>query len=1310
MADKIDIGNISKFDGKNYRQWKFQMVCALRAKGLFNLVNGTEVKPEDGAALERWNKQDAIAMFTLTTAMDLSQITLIENCVTSAEIINKLDSIYEQKSETNKMLVHERFHKYKMEITDSISQHIAKVENLAKQIRETGETVSDVAIMTKILGSLPVKYRNIRQAWLSMDETKQTIQNLTARLLDEEANLTSYEDADTALSVQNSKESTQRNSSKPNKHKNITCFNCQKKGHFASKCRAPKKPREEKSADQHQKKNSNKSQVNTTAFLSSTLLQSDDNESWVMDSGASAHMTYKRKYFATFNENADNNEVVKLGNNQELIVKGKGTVNIKKFISGEWFDSYITNVLYVPDLRKSLFSEGVITAKGMQIVKSGKAAEIYDGKDLVAAAVREPNNLYKMLFQTIISEEANTTSTSELQVWHERLGHINNKALCELISTGSIKNIEIANVKKFFCEACQYGKQHKLPIKSKGKRITKPGEFIHTDVCGPMSTPSVQGANYYILFVDDCTGYRVVSFMKHKSDSLTCFQQFAQMCKNKFNESIKILHCDNGTEYINNEFKTFLSKSGITLETTAPYTPEQNGKAERENRTIVESARSMLYTKDIPTYLWAEAVNTAVYILNRTPNVNTPKSSPFEKWTGQIANLEHLKTFGCEAYMHVPKELRNKLASKSSKLMFVGYHNNSTNYRLFDVSTRKIKISRNVTFNENTCTPASRQNTVRIDINEDHVCDDHNDDVDDIFHDADTSLSNDDVPDDNIERDQLTSTSNVPTQSTNSRILRNRNNIKLPARFNDHELNLTEIGVPESYEQAMQSDDADEWSKSIDEELAAIAKNNVWDVVSLPPGKHTIGSRWVFRVKRHPNGTIERYKTRLCAKGFAQEYGIDYTETFSPTTRFDSIRLILSIAAQYDYEIKQFDVKTAFLYGDLEDEIYLKPPDGTNISSDKVCKLNKSLYGLKQAPYCWNKKFSNFLKEFGFVQSNSDKCVYRGIFNATEKVLLLLYVDDGLIFTETKETMDVIVKHLTSSFDVRISEPNYFVGMQIERNRCDRTIFIHQTSYINNIIERFGFKSAKSVSVPADPHTHLSSVDDQNEEIIEDVPYRELVGSLIFAATVCRPDISYAVGVVSRYLQKHTNAHWNAVKRIVKYLIGTTNYGIKYKHTTETDGFVAYSDSDYANDLPTRRSTTGYICVLNGGPITWCSKRQRSVSLSTTEAEYMASCEATKEIIWLRQLIRDIDYPMNGATKLFVDNQSAIRLVHNPDYHKRTKHIDVRYHFIRERLQNNEIDVQYKCTEEQHADILTKALLPERFRILRNSLSIKNNF
>jgi len=345
----------------------------------------------------------------------------------------------------------------------------------------------------------------------------------------------------------------------------------------------------------------------------------------------------------------------------------------------------------------------------------------------------------------------------------------------------------------------------------------------------------------------------------------------------------------------------------------------------------------------------------------------------------------------------------------------------------------------------------------------------------------------------------------------------------------------------------------------------------------------------------------------------------------------------------------------------------MKLLEGLKASKDKpnvVCKLNKSLYGLKQAPRCWNNKFHNFLKNFNFQASNADSCIYRGIVNQ-HKVFLALFVDDGLIASESQESINLVTNKLQKTFEITVGDGSLYVGLEIERNRHKKTMFLHQSSYVQQLLRKFGMSNSNIVRVPADPHTDLKEIQ-AGDELLNNVPYREVVGSLTFLAMLSRPDISYAVNLVSRYCNKHANSHWQAVKRILRYLVSTVDYGILFERIKkQTDiNLVNYSDTDFVGDVDTRKSMTGYVFLINNSLITWSSQRQKLVTLSTTESEYVAASTACREAMWIKQLLTDLKCISNDAIKLFVDNQSAIRLAYNPELHKRTKHIDIKYHFI----------------------------------------------
>lgn len=1256
--------SIDKFDGSNFKQWKFQIKCALRAKGLD--IQIPQPKDENKA---QWNKDDGMAMFIITSAMDLKQIALIENCETALEVMNKLESIFEQKSELTKMMIHERFYQYKMASTDGIAQHIAKVESLAKQLKENGEKISDTAIMTKILSTLPSKYRSLRQAWMSLAPSCQTIANLTARLLDEEASLNVEEENETALLVAKQtsknktvpfkvkKETNKGECSKANQHHRFPCYNCGKRGHFAKECHAPKKT---------QRKG------NMLAFNVCNSEWSDvENEKWILDSGASAHMSYKREYFVDFHKYVG--PPLKLGNQETLEVNGQGNILIEKYVNGQWETSILKNVLYVPQLRRNLLSEGVVTKHGYKIIKKDSDAKIYKGNDLVLCAFLQSNNLYELKMKTIRNQLCNVVQKLDLKTWHERLGHLNVKELQKMCKNNIITGVDLTDCDKFVCEGCAYGKHTRQPFQKSNRGHLQIGDVVYSDVCGPFSVPSVQGMRYFVLFKDAATSFRYVYFLKNKSDVLECFKKYNAKIKTKLMHSVRVLHTDNGGEYKSKEFKEYLDNEGITHELTAPYTPEQNGRAEREIRTIVESARSMLYARNVPLNLWAEAVNCAVYLLNRTSSSQTPNITPFELWHGMKANLEHVRTFGCEGYVHVPDQLRTKLDSKSRKLMLVGYEH--TNYKMYDLETKRIIISRNVIFNEQK-SPEFKRNIAQIYLEgekQEEAQEKPSDSIvtENIESSEDSLCSTYDKGDETYEPSHEIDFSDF-----------NRSNITLRPRRNQFfEANIMELSIPSTYEEAVNRPDCELWLEAIAEELEAHDENNTWSIIDKG-NQRAITSKWVFDIKRNKDGEMKQYKARLCARGFLQIKGIDYTETFSPTTRYESIRILLSIAAQKNLIIRQLDVKTAFLYGTLEEDIYMEIPEGVKADRNKICKLNKSLYGLKQSSRCWNRKFTEFLVKFGFVQSQADNCVFIGNLDSVQ-ALLILYVDDALIMSESKTVLDKIVNYLKQGFKIKELDLNRFVGLEISRTQD--SICISQRDYIEQIISRFNMSTAHPSNTPLDVNVQMTKCIDHEQTSF---PYRETIGSLLFLSTASRPDISFGVNLLSRYINNPSSEHVAQVKRIIRYLINTKHLCIKYQGS---ESLVGYSDSDFAGDMDTRKSTTGYLFMLNGGPISWASQKQPCVALSTTEAEFMAACEATKSLLWLKQFFKEIDIDQN-CTTLFMDNQSAIKLIYNPVYHKKTKHIDVKYNFIREKVKQKLIDVKFIKSSEQLADIFTKAL------------------
>lgn len=1108
---------------------------------------------------------------------------------------------------------------------------------------------------------------------------------------------------------------------KKKKKKDIECFVCQKKGHFARDC-PERKQNKEADKDKSDRGSDRSRQV---AFIALRVNESETNgqnrieHGWYktpdskerravlevdqndIDSGCSRHVTLRRDWFAEFRPRSDG-DAIKLGDNGECLVTGEGTVIVDRLINGVWNEARIEHVLYVPDLEKNLFSVGMCTVRGYSVIFREDDALIVRGNEILATGIKQSNGICRLLFRTRVQQNAKeaNVSTTSLKGWHERLGHLNKRALSVLLSSGAVNGVKVRGKRDFFCDACSLGKTHRLPFQKIVERVSRePGEFFYSDVCGPMSQESIGGANYFVTYKDDASGYRQVFFVKHKSDVFETFKIVEREVMNKFGRAMKTLRTDNGAEYCNKQMRSYMRFRGIQHETTAPYTPEQNGRAERDNRTIVECARTMLHAKQLGMSLWAEAVNTAVYLLNRVSATgDNDAKTPYEIWVGKKPDLGHVRAFGEEGYEHVPKHFTRKFDARAKKVILVGYDGESTNYRLYHPETKKVTVSRNVVFRE--CINEEIYSSDTSD-DEEQLIELRENNAEHLEHNGENQVVNRNVVVTSpvgIE-EPIVQNENAAEPVSHAYGLRDRGRLRKPDWVVDYEIDFTEYNTPLSYDEAISGPDATQWKRAIEEELRAHEKNCTWEIVPRDPARKTIDSKWVFKVIQSPDGSVRRYKARLCARGFLQEKGVDFEETFSPVVRYDSLRVLLATVTQEDLEMVQFDVRTAFLYGDLQEEIYMKTPVGLKVDknvSEVECRLIKSLYGLKQAPKCWNRKFCDFLRQFKFVQTDADECIFYSNARKDCEIYLALFVDDGLIACKSGTVLRDVIKKMRGMFEVTVGDSSHFAGLQIDRNRSEKTMFLHQGAYMRKVLERFKMSEAKPLSVPADPNVSLQPVE-SSEERLCNAPYREAVGSLMFLAIVSRPDIAYAVNTASKFLNKPSEIHWRAVKRILAFLVGTKDVGIMYRSGGSEPQLIGYSDADFASDIETRRSTTGYMFSLANGPVTWASQRQKLVVLSTTEAEFVAASAAAKEAVWLRRLLADIGHQCKQATVLCVDNQSTIRLAKNREFHKRTKHIDTRYHQLREISEAGVLRVVWTSFETQRADIFTKPLPRNRF-------------
>ena len=527
-----------------------------------------------------------------------------------------------------------------------------------------------------------------------------------------------------------------------------------------------------------------------------------------------------------------------------------------------------------------------------------------------------------------------------------------------------------------------------------------------------------------------------------------------------------------------------------------------------------------------------------------------------------------------------------------------------------------------------------------------------------------------------------------------------------------------EQGVPTTYQEAMESEDNEHWEEAIARELRSLEQHQIAEVVPRPVGKPVLPVKYVFKVKGKKDGTIEKYKARVVTKGFRQAYGVNYRETFAPVARITTIRAVIETCVEDEWPIHQADIKTAFLNGELEEEVYIEAPEGTDTPEGHVWRLKRALYGLKQAPRVWYKRLSGYMEELGYVVSDADPCLfYRYGHDGDLETIILFYVDDILIAGASAQLVEEVKAQLKQEFDVEDLGPlNCYLGMGVE-DLEGGGIKLTQSIYIDQILERFGIAYGNPVATPM-VATNFPGVVDQpaegskEQEEMSRVPYRAAIGCLLYLAMCTRPDIALAVSKLARAVENPGYKHWTAVKRVMRYIKGTRNIGLIYNKgngdSTNGNEVHGFADASFADaDNGGRRSTTGYLFMRMGRIISWATYRQRAIARSSTEAEYMALSDAAQETIWLRRLYMELRRRISGPTNIYEDNQGAQALAEGEGMHARTKHIDVRYHELKQRIQDGFIALEHVSTQEQLADILTKPLGKSQFIYLRNKLGMQ---
>lgn len=1103
MASNSYLTNIPKLKGReNYREWAFAVENLLILEGTANCIKQENVTEPAAVA------EDAKAKAKIILTIDPSLYVHIREATTTRNLWTRLQNMFDDSGFSRRISLLRSLISIRLEGSESITNYVTQIIETAQKLSGTGFAVNDEWIGCLMLAGLPEKYFPMIMA-IEHSGIAITADVIKTKLIDMAGN----DEAGSAF-LSRGQHSRQRNykvdssgkndsknkshhgsglsmnSENVNKSKmNVKCYRCKQFGHYKNQCNQSNNQQTEKLKQTH---------AFSVVFMSGNYGKHD----WYLDSGASAHMTRNENMMQNTSFTPSIKEII-AANQSAMPVLCTGDVDIITITPNCKYEVTLKEVLCVPNLTTNLISISQLIKNGNRVEFTEKSCNVYNRNSELVAVADLIDGVYKLAMQ--YKQCLFTSSAISSEVWHRRMGHINMNDL-NIMKEGAVTGISYTDksvINKSTCTVCCEGKQSRLPFGNAGTRSNNLLHIIHADVCGPMESTSIGGARYFLILIDDYSRMAFVYFLKAKSEVFKYFIEFKAMVENQQSSKIRIFRTDNGLEFCSNEFENYLKEVGIIHQKTNAYTPEQNGLSERINRTIVERARCLLFDAKLDKKFWAEATNTAVYLRNRSVASGLNNKTPFELWTNRKPDLSHIRIFGSEVMVHIPKEKRLKWDSKSKKQILVGFSENVKGYRVYDPIKRSVTTSRDVIVHENTEKKCSDD---RVSVSVGDICQEKESDNVDVKSEPDHSNLNISVEsqyDDTLSELDSTLQQPADTESTkdeaNTEVVTKRVR-RQPERYGF--TNLCTLSEPESISdpvtihEALNSPDKEKWIEAMQDELQAFDENQAWvPVDKLPSDKTLVKCKWIFKRKVNSDKSV-KYRARLVAKGFTQKAGIDYEDTFSPVVRHSTLRLLFALSVQLNFDITHLDVKTAFLNGYLKEDIYMTQPDiSCDVNKSKVIvKLNKAIYGLKQSSRSWYERVEQCLCELGFKKCKLEPCVFTKI-NNDVKIVIALYVDDFFVYSNSKEETDKLVSVLSSNFKIKnLGQVQQCLGMRIKIDKKSNVITLDQEEYIDQLLHKFNMINCKSATTPMECKLNIN----KSETCDQQIPYQQLIGSIMY--------------------------------------------------------------------------------------------------------------------------------------------------------------------------------------------------------------------
>jgi len=1086
-----------------------------------------------------------------------------------------------------------------------------------------------------------------------------------------------------------------------------------------------------------------------------------------LDSGASDTMFVLREAFNTYTtlppRSGDSAKAV----DGDFEIIGEGSVVKSYLVDNREKKITYTHAIHTPTLNANLISVSAFDRAGMTVTFGGGHGVVRKKDGIMILSARCEKGMYVVdeieddspkLLGTPLAM-ASLSQPVSLEQWHRRLTHCSPSIITEMMKDNLVDGLKVSdNDLRGKCEDCILGRQTRRPFDGETEKILDPLELVSFDLWGPSRVKSAGGKIYFMPVVDAGTSYKYGAYLSDKSDSstITAFDAFRVEAESMTGRKIRRLRTDRA--YDSSAWNDYCQRHGIVHEFTAPYSSAQNGLAERAIRTTMDDVRTLLHDSGLGHSYWAEAASYSVDTRNLIPSRRHPGMIPLESFSGKRQDVSHLRTFGAKCWAKIPTVNGaqvtggSKLDPRGVECRFLGYAGGHGNYKVQDLMSRRVFVSRDVILEEgqpHRTSPSVGENIPLFDIGETptdktpltdngSIDQDQNETTTPEHHDDPTD-HHVDIPTEPIQQTEPRRSSRVPQPSANSlqsKEYQQREDIgrqkdeewttnrrkpqagsafdQLSVEQDNYIACLAETkashNIPHSYRHAM-STDPDRWMVPMQTEMDTLKAKHTWDLVKPPPGANIMDSMWIYDIKWDGEGNRIKDKARLVGKGYTQRLGVDYNETWAGVTRLESVRMTAAIAANRDLKLWRIDFVGAYLNSLTKEDIFMKQPEGFVQPGfeDHVCKLVHTIYGTMQGAHDWYETLTNTYDKLGYITSRADPCVRYKTDNV-EYTITDTYTDDVFGASKTDAEIKKRKDEMGKEWEIKdVGENDYFLGMRVQQDLNLGTIRLTQRPYWEHVLNRFNLTHTSPRNTPLPVGItldhNMSPKTDSERAQMADKPYRPVLGSVMWGQLATRPDLSFAVSLLSRFQADPGIEHWNALMHVIGYIKNTMDYGLTYSRDADLTP-LAYVDADYGGCRDTRRSTTGYIFTMAGGAVTWSSKRQATVALSTVEAEYVAMSRCAQQMVWMQMWLDEVEigHDMPGVIK--GDSRGAIALVKNTKDHGKVKHIDIRHHYIRELVTSELILFEQIPSADNLTDLFTKPLARDHHHRFLKELNI----